>query len=243
MCKTSRFRASVLLVVTGALLLGSMAGAAQAKSYVFRRVIVDATVLPDGSLQIVEDRTYDFDGAFHGADFTIDWPPSEIEDFKVTENGKDLGAVSSRFGNEFRGTWFYEAADQERTFTISYRADCAVDVFSDTAHLLWQFVGTGWTVPTDYVKVTGHLAGVAEGKLPPRPKSCSGKPTAFSDPGAYAHQLQGQIDAAIAKAYEQAGLKPPPSVSNPAKSTSGGTPGSQDAGEVRAWATVRSTGT
>src|SRR5437763_4715625 len=132
-----------LSMLLGVVLTGALAGSAQAKSYVFRRVIIDATVLPDGSLQVVEDRTYDFDGDFHGADFTIDWPANKIENFAVTENGRDLHAVSSPFGNEFRGTWSYEAQNQERTFTISYRADCAVNVFSDTAHLLWKFVGTG----------------------------------------------------------------------------------------------------
>lgn len=223
-------------------LLGT-ASPAFAKSYHFTRVLIDATVLPDGALQIVERRTYDFSGDFHGADYTIDWPSDKIEDFTVEENGRPLHVDANPFVSPFHAVWFYNAADEQRTFTISYRADCAVDVFSDTAHLLWQFVGTGWTVPTDLVKVTVHLPAVAE-KAPQRPARCSGAGTGIPGVagGSLSASLQDQIDAAIAKAYRQAGLKPPKGLSaghEHAPGTNAGEPKLEtrplQAGQVRAW--------
>src|SRR3954451_3165926 len=212
MGKTSGWMRALLMFLV-ALPVALVPGSAQAKSYHFSRVLIDATVLPDGSLQIVDHRTYDFSGDFHGADYTIQWPSDKIENFKVEENGKGFHVDSNPFVSPFHAVWFYNTADEQRTFTISYRADCAVDVFSDTAHLLWQFVGTGWTVPSDFVKVTVHLPAVAE-KPPPRPPSCTGAGAGLPaiPGGASSSSLQDQIDAAIAKAYQQAGLKPPKDV-------------------------------
>jgi uncharacterized membrane protein YgcG len=231
-----------LLILAIALPVALVPGAAQAKSYHFSRVLIDATVLPDGSLQVVDHRTYDFSGDFHGADYTIQWPSDKIEDFKVEENGKEFHVDSNPFVSPFHAVWFYHAADEQRTFTISYRADCAVDVFSDTAHLLWHYVGTGWTVPTDFVKVTVHLPGVAE-KPPPRPSSCSGGGTGLPGipGGSSSSSLQDQIDAAIAKAYQQAGLKPPKDVLGASHDAGGGNEPVRlktrplRPGEVRAW--------
>jgi uncharacterized membrane protein len=231
-----------LLILLVALPVALVPGSAQAKSYHFSRVLIDATVLPDGSLQIVDHRTYDFSGDFHGADYTIQWPSDKIENFKVEENAKEFHVDSNPFVSPFHAVWFYNAADEQRTFTISYRADCAVDAFSDTAHLLWQFVGTGWTVPTDFVKVTVHLPGVAE-KPSPRPSSCAGGGTGSPGipGGSSTSSLQDQIDAAIVKAYQQAGLKPPKDVLGAGHDVGGGNEASKlktrplKPGEVRAW--------
>ena len=132
------------------------------KSYEFSDVRIDATVLPDGSLDLVEQRTFDFDGDFSFAFFTIEWPPERIEDFRVTEGGRELPVTSeSTPGSQTRFRWSFAAEDEERTFTISYRARCAVDVWADTAHLLWQFIGRGWDVPTRHASIRLHLPGAA----------------------------------------------------------------------------------
>jgi uncharacterized membrane protein len=137
-------------------------GAIVGKSYEFPRVRIDATVQPDGSLDLVEERTFDFDGEFSFAFFTINWPVEQIEGFSVTENGQAF-PVSTAESTSFqlKGRWDFSAEDEERTFTISYRARCAVDVWADTAHLNWQFIGTGWEVPTEHAFVRVHLPGAA----------------------------------------------------------------------------------
>lgn len=136
-----------------------------AKSYDFPRVEVDATVRPDGSIDLVERRTFDFDGRFSFAYFTIAWPVEQIEGFSVTEDGRPLDVTQEPYIGGFRGRWNFAAEDEERTFTISYRALCAVDVYTDAAHLLWQFIGTGWEEPTEQARILVHLPPKAAGRF------------------------------------------------------------------------------
>lgn len=150
-----------------------------AKSYDFPDVRIDATVRPDGSLVLVERRTFDFDGEFSFAFFTVDWPPEQIEGFSVSEKGRPIpvsAAESSSF--QFKGRWGFAAEDEERTFTIGYTARCGVDVWADAAHLNWQFIGTGWEVPTEQVLVRVHLPGVATNakKLARPMEACPARP-------------------------------------------------------------------
>ncbi len=146
-----------------AVLLLLWPGTAQAKSYSFPKVEIEATILPDGSLELVEQRTFDFDGDFTFAYFSIDWPPSLIEEFQVSEHGVPLTASPGVFTRPSTATWYFDAHDEVKTFRISYRVRCAVEVFSDAAHLLWQFVGTGWDHGTEAVRVVVHLPAKATG--------------------------------------------------------------------------------
>jgi uncharacterized membrane protein len=149
------------------------------KSYVFPEVRIDATVRPDGSLDLVERRTFDFDGDFSVAFFTVAWPVSQIEDFKVAEDGRPVPVqVEGRFATETYAEWGLPGEDDVRTFTISYRARCAVDVWADTAHLLWMFIGTGWDVETEEASIRVHLPGFATNaaKLPGPQENCPAQP-------------------------------------------------------------------
>ena len=130
------------------------------KSYFFPRVSIDATVNPDGSLDLVERRTFDFTGQFSFAFFTIESvhaPPGLITGFSIAEGGRPVEHVDTVENGDFMSTWYFDARDERRTFRISYRVECAVDVSHDAAHLLWQFVGTGWTERTEQVRVTVHV--------------------------------------------------------------------------------------
>jgi uncharacterized membrane protein len=151
------------------------------KSYVFPRVEIDATVRPDGSLDVVERRTFDFDGDFREAFFTVAWPEAQIEGFTVTESGRPVPVrVEPRFATEIEATWPLAGEDDVRTFTISYRARCAVDVWADTAHLLWMFIGTGWDVETEEASIRVHLPGFATntGRLTRPQEACPVQPPA-----------------------------------------------------------------
>ena len=135
------------------------------KDYAFPRVLIDATVNPDGSLTLDERRTYRFEGEFTYATYTIDWPVDRIVDFQVTDGGTDIPVVP--IGNDAgtNATWSFEASDEKRTFHIRYRALCAVDVYEDVAHLLWQFVGRGWEKQTDHLRVRVHVPEAARGRV------------------------------------------------------------------------------
>jgi uncharacterized membrane protein len=132
------------------------------KDYRFPRVEIDATVRPDGALVLDERRTFAFEGEFSFAYFTVDWPSDLIQDFSVSEGGVAVPASVSIEGDGTRADWTFSAHDEERTFAIHYVALCAVDVYADTAHLLWQFVGRTWDKPTDLLRVRVHLPGVAK---------------------------------------------------------------------------------
>ncbi|HEX2032305.1 MAG TPA: DUF2207 domain-containing protein [Actinomycetota bacterium] len=158
----------VVLAIPVAITALAFAAATSGKSYRFSRVAIDATVLPDGSLRLREQRTFDFDGDFSFAFFTVAWPFDRIQDFRIEEAGRPLEAEIENVGT-FRATWRFGAEDERRTFTISYRALCAVRVGEDAAHLLWQFVGTGWDVPTEETVIRVHLPGAATRRLDRRP--------------------------------------------------------------------------
>lgn len=143
---------------------------ASAKSYRFTHVSIDATVRPDGSLQLVERRTFAFHGSFTAADYTVDWPSASIGDLTVREGEVPVSIDVQRRPDSVTASWSFHARDEERTWTIAYTAACAVRVYTDAAHLLWRFVGR-WGAPTDEVDVTIHLPEVAK-RVPRRPGSC-----------------------------------------------------------------------
>jgi hypothetical protein len=152
--------AMVLVVVVG----GGIALAAMdlpgEKSYFFPRVEIDARVRPNGTLALHERRTFDFTGDFSYAFFTIESthaPVENIQDFTISEDGTDLFHEPSTSGNDFEATWYFDAHDERKTFDITYEVLCAVDVYRDGAHLLWQFIGRGWTEETGFARVTVHV--------------------------------------------------------------------------------------
>jgi uncharacterized membrane protein YgcG len=141
------------------------------KDFHFPEVLIDATVHPDGTLEVDERRTFDFRGEFSFATFTVDWPFAQIEGFEVSENGQPLSAAPTPTTDGLTATWSFDARDERRTFRIRYRALCAIDAYQDAAHLLWQFVGTGWDKQTDLLRVTVHLPEAARGSVN-RPTTC-----------------------------------------------------------------------
>lgn len=166
-----------LLAVWWLLLTGLALGVPQAnaKSYRFPEVRIDAEILHDGTIELRERRTFEFDGSFSTAFFTVEpsgTPFARAEGFRVEEDGAELPAeVSYGDGGSLRAEWSFRAEDERRTFDISYRIRCAVRVYDDAAHLLWQFVGTGWDVPTDHLLLRVHVPGAATAPAG-RPPDC-----------------------------------------------------------------------
>jgi uncharacterized membrane protein len=148
------------------------------KAYRFPVVSIDATVRPDGDLILQERRTVEFrNGPFTYAYFDVNEPQAFVREFRVTEltpSGEvPRESFPSQIGGHFEATWFYpDANDERRTFVFRYRVACAVQVYADTAHLYWQFIGTGWAAPTDHAVVTLHLPGRAPEGTATLPASC-----------------------------------------------------------------------
>jgi uncharacterized membrane protein len=170
-----------VLVPLAAVAIAALAAPGEAaKDYRFPRVLIDATVNPDGSLSLDERRTWDFTGEFSFITYTVDWPIELIEGFQVTEDGRPVLAAPTGTPGGISATWTFSARDERRTFRIRYRALCAVDVYEDAAHLLWQFVGTGHEKETGVVRIRVHLPEAARGPVP-RPEGACPRATGGGD--------------------------------------------------------------
>jgi len=146
-----------------ALALALLAPRAEAKSFSFPVVSIAATVLPNGDMQVVEDRTFAFHGSYHWAEYTL--PPTPgvtIRDFAIREGNtiyqqSDSQSAGTVAWNALNGgldaRWYYSASNEQRTFTISYTVEGAAVAHPDAAELYWKFIGTGWAPGTDSVRV------------------------------------------------------------------------------------------
>jgi hypothetical protein len=169
----------VALVTMGLWLPGIITHAVE-KDYHFPEVDIDATVQPNGDLMLEETRTFDFqNGPFTYAYFNVDDPLDHVRDFTIAEkldDGTEV-PVTPDFASHsivtegFQSQWSYSAEDETRTWVFRYRVACAVDVYSDTAHLYWQFIGSGWDQPTQHAVITVHLPGHSASDAR-RPRAC-----------------------------------------------------------------------
>jgi Predicted membrane protein (DUF2207) len=169
-----------LAVVTAGAWAPFVVRAAVEKDYHFLEVRIDAHVLPNGDLVLEERRTFAFkNGPFSFAYFEVDDPLARLRDLTISEVRVGGGetpvtpdyASHSMAAEAFQARWSFMAEDEERTWIFRYRMSCGIDVYSDTAHLFWQFIGTGWDEPTDRASVTVHLPGRSTGSFD-RPGAC-----------------------------------------------------------------------
>ncbi|MDO8885684.1 DUF2207 domain-containing protein [Candidatus Oleimmundimicrobium sp.] len=132
---------------------------ASAKDYYFPSVDIDVTVNSDGSFDVVENRTFDFDGDFSWAAYILPLYNEEREKFydvtgfsisegdviyEESASSQPGTAQITRSGDVISAKWFFSASDEQRTFTIKYRVGNSIDVYSDLAQFYWKFIGTGW---------------------------------------------------------------------------------------------------
>lgn len=146
-----------------------------AKSYSFTRVEIDAQVDPDGSMWITEKRTFNFNGSFSWATYTLErrgW--SAVTDVSVADDLGIYAEASTGTPRTYQVTlspkemevkWHFRAQDEQKTFVIRYRAAGVVTRYRDTAELFWRFIGTGWEVPAEEVRIRVRIPGAAEADL------------------------------------------------------------------------------
>jgi uncharacterized membrane protein len=174
------FLVGFIALVTMGLWLPPIITHAVEKDFHFPEVDIDATVLPNGDLMLEETRTFDFqNGPFTYAYFNVDDPLDHVRDFTIAEELDDGTEVPvtpdyashSIVTEGFQSQWSYSAEDETRTWVFRYRVACAVDVYTDTAHLYWRFIGSGWDKPTQHAVITVHLPGHSASD-PRRPRNC-----------------------------------------------------------------------
>ncbi len=154
----------VLLCLVGIVFFGLTQNILAAKDYSISDVTIQARLNADGSMDIKETRTYLFRGHFHWATYHL---PTDrtggVVDFTVGEESRAYSrgyqaAAGTYQYNETSGVidakWFFDAEDETRVFTLSYRILDVVKLYQDAAVLYHKFVGTGWDKTSHQVSVT-----------------------------------------------------------------------------------------
>lgn len=149
----------------------------EARSLEIVQVNIDAEVLPNGDLKVVENRTIDFKGQFRGADQKIYFKNIPIYSGVTVREGDNHYSLVNQFPTVDPGTysirvygeeyfvidWSFDAYDEKRTFTVEYIARDAVAAHADVAELYYQFIGDEWEFSSLSVLVNLVLpAGAAE---------------------------------------------------------------------------------
>lgn len=143
--------------------------------YSIDKVSIDATIGSDGTLSVIEDRTFDFDGSYHGVYWKLPEGTYEgaeltphiasvgiVEDGVYTEFAHNAGGIDGSFDVSDEGSYLevklYSAhEDESATFRIVYSYPDLAQRYEDVGELYWKFVSDGWDVASDNVTCTVHL--------------------------------------------------------------------------------------
>lgn len=173
----NRVHRFVLIVMCLLLAFGTVAGlvSAQDRSVVGEQFDVELTVRENGDVDVVETRTFDFQGGpFRFGFRTI--PLNRLEgvtnvefyegDRQYRQSGSEEPHTyqASIDGNEFQLRWYFpETSDATRTFTLRYTATGAVRIYEGGDQVWWTAVEADRSYPVRSSQVTMHLpAGVDE---------------------------------------------------------------------------------
>jgi len=169
-----------MVLLAAVLLVFSTAVPAAARSLEIYHVEIDAAVLPNGDLKVVEQRTINFNGQFRGADQKIYFNEIELFSEIMIREGAHYYTLVDQFPTSETGTyairvfgedyfmvdWSFDAYNEQRIFTLEYIARDAIVVHDDVAELYYKFVGEEWDFPAGSVRVTLTLpAGAADGEV------------------------------------------------------------------------------
>jgi len=159
-------RSCFCLVLVGSLFMLPVQDAFS-KSYTIPIIKVEVTIQPDGSVTVTEHRTYRFDGSYTWADYQLPFRGfSTIKDLRVLENGdpyrnennEEPGTFQvQRNEDTIRMQWFYEAQDEERTFTISYTLEGVLTIGPEWSQLFWSYLNGNREKDTDSLSVALQL--------------------------------------------------------------------------------------
>lgn len=185
----SRRTAALLCAVLFALACAFVAlspSPALAKSYTMPKVDIQAQVETDGSLHVVEQRTFDFNGDFT----TVMWPFGELPDnASIDVNGVRIGKVGT--DGAIAGEWttledvpfqlgwreeggpggdaysfdsaqntlyaFFNANDEKLMVELDYTIVNGAQAYKDVGEVYWKYVSDGWAEASDDVSMTLSL--------------------------------------------------------------------------------------
>jgi uncharacterized membrane protein len=176
----------VLLGLLAAMLclvaVASVPARAYAKSYDMPKVSIKADAQSDGSLHVVEQRTFDFSGSYSAVWWVLDTPANGSLKVNGVQMGQtsqgDDGSVqltdlpSTAFNLKWRdeggpGTDSYSVDDGKNTVYVFFNADDShmvvqldytitngVQAYKDCADLYWKYIGSAWAEDSSDVTCT-----------------------------------------------------------------------------------------
>ncbi|RFB13337.1 DUF2207 domain-containing protein [Bacillus sp. HNG] len=107
-----------------------------AVDYWINDVKMDAFLQDDGTVQVTEAHTYEFDGEFNGITRTvIPKKGSSIKDFSASENGKELRVEKEDDLYKIHR----KGKDETITVTLTYTIMSGVEIYKDVAQFYWPF--------------------------------------------------------------------------------------------------------
>ncbi len=136
---------------------------ALAKSYTMGPVVIEAQVKPDGSMSVVEQRSFDFNGDFsrvfwdlatrsgqadHGERRSRRSSDGQARPLAPTDyaarraTGRPAPTTSTRPAGMTSVSTYFRKSDEQATFRLTYDVADAAQRYQDTAELYWQFIGT-----------------------------------------------------------------------------------------------------
>jgi len=158
------------------LVLTLLARPVLAASFEMPKTDIDATLDSSGSLEVVEQRTFDFSGNVNGVYWNL--PSGEYKGRSVTtqvesvgEYGTD-GTLKEYSKSTSRSDGSYEVSTTDgkmklklysahsggtATYAIRYRIKGIATKWADTGELNWQFVSKNWDAESKNVTCTIHL--------------------------------------------------------------------------------------
>ncbi len=138
-----------------------------AKSYAIPEIRIEVTVQENGTIHITEHRTYNFDGSFSWADYRLPMQGyTAIKDIRVRENNtafinqnnEEPGTFQVQRSNEqIRIQWFYDANDEQRTFSISYTLEGALVVGPEWVEFFWNYISADRDLDTERLHIEMQL--------------------------------------------------------------------------------------
>lgn len=144
-----------------------------AKNYSVDSLHIQATVLPNGNLNVSERISYHFkDGVFSWAEYSLSHKINQqVLNLSLSENNHAYKANNSEESGSFtveKGAetthikWFYSAEDTTRHFTLSYTLSNVVTVYRDVAVFDYHFMNGRHPKAIKMVKIKLLLPQLAQ---------------------------------------------------------------------------------
>jgi uncharacterized membrane protein len=142
-------RGSVPLFLTFVitLILTTFGSSASEKTFYHPEIEIVYTLLPDGSADVEEIRSFDFKGSFSWAELEKktdgNYGRYGVEFLGVWDDitGAKLASALSTTGTSEKIKWYYSASDEIKKFRIRYRITGAVQRYGDAAQFYWKALG------------------------------------------------------------------------------------------------------